>query len=53
MPGIEMLGLLEDIAHELEMFGVCCRFEDDGNKGFAPHGWERTSEGPEAAEVAA
>lgn len=48
MPGIEMLGLLEDIAYELAMFGVSCRFDADE---VLPRGWVRITEGPEAAQV--
>jgi hypothetical protein len=48
MPGIEMLGLLEDIAYELEMFGCLCVFEEDE---VLPRGWVRITEGLEAAQV--
>jgi len=47
MPGIEILGLLEDIARELEMFGCLCVFEADE---VLPHGWVRITEGPPPAQ---
>lgn len=48
MPGIEILGLLEDIARELETFGCACVFEADE---VHPRGWVRITEGPPPARV--